>query len=74
MDSPRTGGHRGAVIIALRPDLVLDSQRRRVDLEKSAADAREEISDRPYQLSLFDPSLFDPSLFDPSPLDGVPKR
>ena len=54
MGSPRTGGRRDGVIIALRPDLAVDSERRRADLEKSAADAREEIGDRPYQLSLFD--------------------
>ena len=67
MGSPPTAGPRVGVIIALRPDLAVDSGRRRVDLEKSAVDASEELGDRPYQLSLFDPSLFDPSLFDEVP-------
>ena len=54
MGSPRTCGCRGGVIVPLRPDVTVESNRRRAGLAKRAAEAAEEVSDLPQQLSLFD--------------------
>lgn len=58
MGSPQTAGPRVGVIIALRPDVKLQANAGPKVPANSSADAGD-VGDRPYQLSLFDPSLFD---------------
>ena len=54
MGSPRTCGCRGGVIVPLHPDVNIESDQRRVDVAKTAAEAAEEVRHLPEQLSLFD--------------------